>query len=584
MSGMVYKQARTAGGLKWKKRIARLDLKSGIFTLTPLMEVGEHHDAPAEASSKKKVTEIIDSFTVVSMRNEKDKDNADHPWRIELRFCHLGSNSTQTVLLLAVRDTSVRDEWLAALRNVIHDKAQIREQYSKYFDQESEKEIENYVENKSRILSTPLSVVHELFQIYDQDNSGALELGEVEYLFQDLLYTYGRQLPIEDIKARASECVQMSSSLQPGKVTRSEFEDYVANNPCIFGNMLMWRCMFSKYALEITDEIEEPGLIQLVLDVMSSAGRCMDKEAGRRFAKQILKNYGGDDATLSFPAFLQYASTREDLFGSFAPQSTTFRPESKRIMNPAGSPGGELGKDNNMTQLSDQEMKMGMDSGSTRPYPSSISVRKSQRYPIMHETFKRSSPMLKKESSNALLAEEPSVPSVFIGPTDHPKRQGYSIKWRKHAESTDDKGQGGKETESGQEREENQLLKSLGRSMSLGNIYSVLSASDDTSSMPSSDGVNTRPDRPGRNDKAQLRRPLASSSSKKTSEVKSSPLLRRHINHELGDLYRSYQLPGRLFQSKSSTSERRAVTASTSSSILLEDAEYGSQASQTSFL
>eukprot|EP00960_Hanusia_phi_P053613 762186-Hanusia_phi.AAC.8 len=291
MAGLVYKQARAAGTLRWKKRMARLDLKSGIFTLSPLDDREKHESSSSDTRGKKKVTEVINSFTVVSMRNEKDKDNADHPWRIELRFCHVGSSSNQTVLVLAVRDTSVRDEWLAAIRNVIHDKALVREQYSKFVDHETDREIEHYVENKSRILSTPLSVVHELFQIYDQDQSGALEQGEVEYLFQDLLYTYGRQLPIEEVKARAEEFSGEShtrrgdllkAALFAPSLTDSapQFEDYVANNPSIFGNMLMWRCMFSKYALEITDEIEEPGLIQLVLDVMGSAGRCMDKEAG----------------------------------------------------------------------------------------------------------------------------------------------------------------------------------------------------------------------------------------------------------------------------------------------------------------
>eukprot|EP00960_Hanusia_phi_P053614 762186-Hanusia_phi.AAC.9 len=322
--------------------------------------------------------------------------------------------------------------------------------------------------------------------------------------------------------------------------------------------------------------------------------RACDSCTGRRFAKQILKNYG-EDATLSFPAFLQYASTREDLFGTFVPQSTTFRPESKRILNSNDSPVGDKGKDN-LTQLADQEMKNNMDSSSTRPYSSSISVRKSQRYPIMYnESSKRNSPLKKEDSSVASLQEEILPSAIFIGPTDHPKRKGYSLKRRPQASPEDEKIDGVEDLVQPElvNKEENQALKGMRRSVSLGNIYSTLS-SEESSSYYSTEGVIARPDRWSRNERAQLRRPPMSGSSKKSSDLKSTPLLRRHINLELGGLYRSYQLPGRLFRSKTSASvrpspcpkiwsltlrvcqERRAWTASTSSSILLED-DYNSQ-------
>eukprot|EP00960_Hanusia_phi_P008116 232516-Hanusia_phi.AAC.1 len=164
--------------------------------------------------------------------------------------------------------------------------------------------------------ASDVETIDEIFASYDADKDGYLFLQEVELCFKEIASAFNKSLSFSSAKAQAEQCLRTCGRSGRDRVNLEEVKDYISSQPEVFGPLLMWKYTFKKYTRKDSEEMGKEGLLRMVKDIMSTLGKQIEEAMARQLAQDLMDAADTDGSnSIDFDEFLQYAWTREDIFG-----------------------------------------------------------------------------------------------------------------------------------------------------------------------------------------------------------------------------------------------------------------------------
>jgi hypothetical protein len=131
---------------------------------------------------------------------------------------------------------------------------------------------------------------------------------------RDLARANHHYLTPAQVTAEVSKCISNGSVLD-----EEWFIRYAESMPDMFGNLCLWKDVFSRYAEPGYNgvEIYEDGARRLVTDILRLSGQNCGEEQGQQGCQRLFWQADTDNGgSVSFPEFLKYATdaSRGNLF------------------------------------------------------------------------------------------------------------------------------------------------------------------------------------------------------------------------------------------------------------------------------
>jgi Ca2+-binding EF-hand superfamily protein len=166
--------------------------------------------------------------------------------------------------------------------------------------------------NQGMDLEMGLAVVaaaRKLFTQADSDGNKTLDRQELESVVRDLARANRHYLTPAQVTAEMSKCIVTFGN---GSVVDEEgFIRYVESMPDMFGNLDLWKDVFSRYAEQGSNgvEIYEDGARRLVTDIVRLSGQKCGEENVQQCCLQLFGEADTDNGgSVSFPEFVKYAT------------------------------------------------------------------------------------------------------------------------------------------------------------------------------------------------------------------------------------------------------------------------------------
>ena len=164
------------------------------------------------------------------------------------------------------------------------------------------------------------AVLQQLFARCDKDHSGSLDASELAMLVRDVARTFAMRMLDGQVQEEVSKILARLGKDLAGTVTPGEFVAYVQAHPESFGPLMVWQTLFARYK-GAGGEVDEAGLLQLVVDISVSLGMPLNKSLAQQRAAEVLRAADTNgDGTVGFEEFVVFAKKRPDLFGRLEAQ------------------------------------------------------------------------------------------------------------------------------------------------------------------------------------------------------------------------------------------------------------------------
>ena len=159
------------------------------------------------------------------------------------------------------------------------------------------------------------AVLQQLFARCDKDQSGSLDASELAMLVRDVARTFAMRMLDGQVQEEVSKILARLGKDLAGTVTPGEFVSYVQANPASFGPLMVWQTLFARYK-GAGGEVDEAGLLKLVVDISVSLGMPVNEALAQQRAAEVLQAADTNgDGTVGFEEFVVFAKKRPDLFG-----------------------------------------------------------------------------------------------------------------------------------------------------------------------------------------------------------------------------------------------------------------------------
>mmetsp|Transcript_29271 Transcript_29271/g.95392 ORF Transcript_29271/g.95392 Transcript_29271/m.95392 type:complete len:1013 (-) Transcript_29271:2103-5141(-) len=165
--------------------------------------------------------------------------------------------------------------------------------------------------------ANPNTALQQLFHSADVDKSGMLDVTELGRLWRMVLESYGQSISEADAAAKASATMSELGKGADATISLPEFEAYCASQPQLFGPLMTWQQLFTRYAS--SGGLDFEGAQKLLLECFKAKGiQVTDVDTYARHFMAAADHY--QRGRVSFDEFVKVASRPENekVFGELS--------------------------------------------------------------------------------------------------------------------------------------------------------------------------------------------------------------------------------------------------------------------------